>query len=338
MSLSYLHFMMIWTLGISDFWCRYLGHAGRFGWYWLGFGKDHSHGIQHGRQVSWMKECISDFCNPATCVTAWSHSIMRENQQLPSSPTLELPLRYNIGLLNLTAMIETLSTVHITHSPVRRINHTIINISPIIPPILRKKNRFPTRARKGKAHNKNNNLRSPIKARTKHVIEFQKPLRLVPSQIELAPESDQEETNDSGVDAGDEPSDVPGYDGNVQVVEAGFGKEAVQGINGEGCDEAKDEPKRYPLVRGTRAVHLFREAAPRHCLGIEGLETLCCQLEWGSLEGWDGKTHCAAPDVSAFNRQEDVSLVCRDGERDDVIQDCANQRPNHLHCECASGA
>jgi hypothetical protein len=130
---------------------------------------------------------------------------------------------------------------------IRRIHHTIINISlHIIPPIIWKWDRLPTRAKENKRHNKNHDLGATIQTCTKHIIKLQKPFRLISSQIMLAPESDEEEGNDGGVDASYQPSDVPADDRHVQVVEAEFGEEAVQEVGGEGREEADYEAEGNP--------------------------------------------------------------------------------------------
>jgi len=127
-----------------------------------------------------------------------------------------------------------------------RIHHTIINISLLIPPIIRKWDRLPTRAKENKRHNKNHNLGATIQTGTKHIIKLQKPFRLISSQIMLAPESDKEEGNNRRVDASYQPSDVPADDRHVQVVETEFGEEAVQEVSGEGREEADYEAEGDP--------------------------------------------------------------------------------------------
>jgi hypothetical protein len=95
-----------------------------------------------------------------------------------------------------TACLFPPAPMRVVPSSVCGINHTIIDITPIIPPIIRKQNRFPTRSKENKSYNKYHNLRSTIQSRTKHIVELEEPIRLIPSQIELAPESYNEETYD----------------------------------------------------------------------------------------------------------------------------------------------
>ena len=159
--------------------------------------------------------------------------------------------------LHETACLSPPAPMHVAPSSVCGINHTIIDISPIIPPIIRKQNRFPTRSKENKSHNKNHNLRSTIQSRTKHIVELEEPIRLIPSQIKLAPESYNEETYDGRIDAGDEPADVPGDDGDIELVEPDFGEEAMKGVDWKRCGESDYEAQWHPLVGAAPRVHMF---------------------------------------------------------------------------------
>lgn len=160
---------------------------------------------------------------------------------------------------------------------IRRINHTIINIPiNVIPPITRERDGLATRAKEHKRHNENHNLSTTIQSRTEDVIKLQKPFGLVAAQVVLGPEGDDEEGDDGGVDARDEPPDVPADDGHVEVIEAGLWEEAMQDVAWQGREEADYEAEGHPLVGGAPRIHLFGETAPGDGLGVEGLEGLDC--------------------------------------------------------------
>ena len=90
----------------------------------------------------------------------------------------------------------------------------------------------------------------------------------------MTPKGDDEEADDSGVDAGHEPADVPTNDGHVQSVEADLWEGAVEEVAWKRSGEAQNEAQRHPLVGASPAVHLFCEASPGDSLRVERLETL----------------------------------------------------------------
>jgi len=124
--------------------------------------------------------------------------------------------------------ISLLTLQHPTTQPpnqlVRRIPHAIVDISTLIPPVLWKRYTFPAGSKETECHDENDNLSTSIQSRTQHVIELQEPFRFVSAQVKLWPERNKKECHDCGVDTGNQPTDVPGDDSNVQIVEAYFGK------------------------------------------------------------------------------------------------------------------
>lgn len=81
--------------------------------------------------------------------------------------------------------------------------HAIIDITTLIPPVSRERNRLPTRPEEDERHQEHDNLGSSIQSRAQHIIEAQEPVRLVSPQVELRPDSDDEEREDSRIDACD---------------------------------------------------------------------------------------------------------------------------------------
>jgi hypothetical protein len=73
------------------------------------------------------------------------------------------------------------------------INHAVVNVPCIVPPVIWKGNGFPTGTKENEGHDENYDLCTSIESSTKDVVEFQEPLGLVSAKPELAPESDREE-------------------------------------------------------------------------------------------------------------------------------------------------
>jgi len=134
--------------------------------------------------------------------------------------------------------------------PHRRIPHAIIVIAllVIIPPIGRERNILASRTKNTECEQKVDDTGSTVEASRKDVVILDKPVRSIPSEVELSEESDGVVHEEGTVSSMGEGSKGCADDGRVPVVEAKLWEEFVDDPKWERGGATDHEADWNPLV------------------------------------------------------------------------------------------
>jgi len=171
-----------------------------------------------------------------------------------------------------------------------------------------------TTAKDGKTENEDNNLCATIEGSGNEVVVLVEHSRVVLAQVPLGTDTERKVSEDTAVDADEQPAHVPEDDGEVEVAEDFHLGVAVEQPEGHGHDEAEQVRDRDPLVARADGEHVVCHT-PGDGQGVVLLHVL------------------AGPDVGAFGRGQNVGLCAHDGLHHDVVEDGSDDAAEDLEGE-----
>jgi hypothetical protein len=138
---------------------------------------------------------------------------------------------------------------------------------------LREGSGFSATTEHSKGQDEDHDLGTTIERRRSDIVVLDEELGILPSQIPLSEESEEEENTNGRVDTDEQVAHLPKNDGSVNVSPRGMREESISNPERERSKKAEEVCNRDPLVFGTDGEHV-RGNTPGNGKRVELLDVL----------------------------------------------------------------